>query len=229
MGSPADVPDSALLDVHASDADTAWIASRGVTKPPAVSVLHTEDNGASWIDQDLGTGLLDTNSLTTVGDNIVWVVTDADGIYRTDNARDFVRQDSYHGKYSYYLVCIDALDADTAWAAGPAGGGSGHTAGIVEHTSDGGKTWVKQLEVDIGMQAVSFTRPFTSYFAEGCTGTGFQDYLCLANPGRGCMAARVTYMCEGGGTRDAGIHGACAVPPHRATSTRWWAPASTSP
>jgi photosystem II stability/assembly factor-like uncharacterized protein len=199
-GSPADVPDSALLDVHASDADTAWIASRGVTKPPAVSVLHTEDNGASWIDQDLGTGLLDTNSLTTIGDNIVWVATDADGIYRTDNAKDFVRQEAYHGKYSYSLVCIQALDADTAWAAGPAGGGSGHTAGIVEHTSDGGKTWVKQLEVDIGLQAVSFVRPSTFYFAEGSTYPGFETYFCIANPGAEQAEVAITYMLRDGTT-----------------------------
>ncbi len=199
-GSPADVPESALLDVHASDADTAWIASRGATKPPAVSVLHTDDNGASWIDQDLGTGLLDTNSLTTIGDSIVWVATDADGIYRSGNAQDFVRQEAYHGKYSYYLVCIQALDESTAWAAGPAGGGP-TPSGIVEHTSDGGKTWEKQLEIDIGLHSVSFTRPSTFYFAEGSTHPGFEPYLCIANPGQAAAEVTIDYMLEYGVTR----------------------------
>ena len=200
-GSPADVPDAALLDVHASDSDTAWIASRGSTAPPGVSVLHTDDNGASWIDQDLGTGMLDTNSLTTIGDNIVWVATDADGIYRTDNAKDFVRQDAAHGKYSYYLVCIQALDENTAWAAGPAGGGPA-SSGIVEHTTDGGKTWVNQLEIDIAMQAVSFTRPSTFYFAEGSTRPGFEPYLCIANPGQAAAEVDITYMLGDGITRE---------------------------
>jgi photosystem II stability/assembly factor-like uncharacterized protein len=200
-GSAADVPDSALLDVHASDADTAWIASRGSTKPPAVSVLHTDDNGSSWIEQELGTGMLDTNSLTTIGDSIVWVATDADGIYRTDNAKDFVRQDSAHGKYSYYLVCIQALDANTAWAAGPAGGTS-IPSGIVEHTSDGGKTWEIQLEIDIGMQAVSFAPSSTFYFAEGSTRPGFEPYLCVENPGDAAAEVAITYMLGGGTTSE---------------------------
>ncbi|MEW6554174.1 MAG: YCF48-related protein [Actinomycetota bacterium] len=199
-GSAAEVPDAALLDVHASDYDTAWIASAGALGSTTASVIHTDDNGASWTGQIL-VAFFDTNGVTTIGDNVVWVVTDADGIYRSDNARDFVQQQAAAGKYSYYLVSIDALDADTAWAAGPAGGTS-VPAGIVEHTSDGGETWVKQLELDIALQAVSFARPQTYYFAEGHTGAGFQEYLCLGNFGTNDTTARVTYMFEGGGTQE---------------------------
>ncbi len=198
-GSAADVPDAALLDVHASDADTAWIASRGNPSTPTPSVIHTDDNGASWTGQTL-VAFFDTNSLTTVGDDVVWVVTDADGIFRTDNAKDFVRQDSVHGKYSYYLVCIQALDANTAWAAGPASAGAGVAAGIVEHTSDGGKTWVNQLEIDVGLQAVSFVRPSTFYFAEGTTYHGFDTYFCIANPGQTQAEVVITYMLADGTT-----------------------------
>ena len=67
----------------------------------------------------------------------------------------------------------------------------GTGAGIAEHTSDGGKTWVKQLEVDIATQAVSFTRPSTFYFAEGYTGSGFDEWICVLNPGG--TAANLTF------------------------------------
>ncbi len=200
-GSAADVPDAALLDVHASDEDTAWIASRGSPSSPSYSVVYTFDNGATWTRQKL-VDFYDTNSVTTIGEDIVWVSTDADGIFRSDNAKDFVKQDPAKGKYSYYLVCIRALDANTAWAAGPAGGrgGAAKPAGIVEHTSDGGKNWVNQLELDIALQAVSFTRPSAYYFAEGTTRPGFEPYLCIANPGDAEAIVSIDYML-GDGTR----------------------------
>jgi photosystem II stability/assembly factor-like uncharacterized protein len=207
-GSAADVSDAALLDVSAVDEDTAWITSRGNPSSPTYSVLYTDDNGATWTGQTL-VAFFDTNSVTTIGEHIVWVSTDADGIYRSDNAKDFVQQDSYHGKYSYYLVCIRALDANTAWAAGPASVGPGEAAGIVEHTSDGGKTWVGQLEIDIGLQAVSFTRPSTYYFAEGTTRPGFEPYLCIANPGEAEAIVAIDYMLGDGTQKEQSL----AVPP----------------
>jgi hypothetical protein len=201
-GSAADVPDAALLDVHACDENTAWIASRGSPSPPSTSVLNTDNNGATWTGQVLGSGFFDTNSVTTIGTDIVWATTDADGIYRTDNAKDFVQQDSVHGKYSYYLVCIQALDANTAWAAGPASVGPGKAAGIVEHTSDGGKTWVNQLELEMSLNAVSFVRPSTYYFAEGSTRPGFEPYLCIQNPGQADADVTITYMLGDGSVQE---------------------------
>jgi len=208
-GSAADVPDAALLDVHAVDRNTAWIASRGSPSPPSTSLLHTEDDGKSWKGQILGSGFFDTNSVTTIGEDIVWATTDADGIYRSDNGEDFVQQDSVHGKYSYYLVCIQALDANTAWAAGPASAGPGVAAGIVEHTSDGGKTWVNQLELEIALEAVSFVRPSTYYFAEGSTRPGFESYLCIANPGEEEAVVSISYMSGDGSQKEQSL----AVPP----------------
>ncbi len=38
------------------------------------------------------------------------------------------------------------------------------------------------------------------YFAEGYTGPGFQEYLCLGNPGASAATATVTYLFNGGGS-----------------------------
>src|SRR5205823_2032677 len=39
----------------------------------------------------------------------------------------------------------------------------------------------------------------TWYFAEGFTGTGFQEYLTLANPSTSTVTANITYVFNGGG------------------------------
>ena len=54
----------------------------------------------------------------------------------------------------------------------------------------------------------------TFYFAEGYTGPGFQEYLCLGNPGGTQATAAITYLYKDGTTRQ----GEVAIPPNsRAT------------
>ena len=43
--------------------------------------------------------------------------------------------------------------------------------------------------------------PTPFYFAEGYTGEGFQEYLCLGNPGGSEAKATITYLFTGGGTQ----------------------------
>lgn len=156
-GSAAQVPATSLLNVHAVDQDTAWIAAQGNHEFPQSSVIQTTNNGQSWEGQILGSPWFDTNDVTTVGKNIVWVVTDADGIYRTDNGKDFVQQTAAKTDDDYYLLCVDALDSQTAWICGSSGVGHG----IIEHTADGGKNWEAQTEADTGLYGVSFAKIFT--------------------------------------------------------------------
>ena len=68
---------------------------------------------------------------------------------------------------------------------------------------------MNQLEIDIGLQAVSFTRPSTYYFAEGSTRPGFEPYLCIANPGEAEAVVAIDYMLGDGTTREQYL----AVPP----------------
>ncbi|MEW6554169.1 MAG: hypothetical protein AB1384_07785 [Actinomycetota bacterium] len=42
--------------------------------------------------------------------------------------------------------------------------------------------------------------PYAFYFAEGCTGEGFQEYLCLGQPDDAPVAVTVTYLFNDGGT-----------------------------
>jgi len=52
-----------------------------------------------------------------------------------------------------------------------------------------------------GHDVVGATLPFTRwYFAEGYTGAGFEEWLCLQNPNDFAIDVEVTYMYQGGGT-----------------------------
>ncbi len=51
--------------------------------------------------------------------------------------------------------------------------------------------------------AVTFAHDaFNFYFAEGCTAEGFQEYLCLGNPGATAANVLITYMFPDGTARD---------------------------
>ncbi|MDY6795520.1 MAG: DUF5719 family protein [Actinomycetota bacterium] len=64
------------------------------------------------------------------------------------------------------------MDANTAWAVGD--------AGTILHASGGGGS--------------------TFYFAEGYTGHGFQEYLCLGNPNQFEAEVTITYIFQDGAT-----------------------------
>ena len=54
-----------------------------------------------------------------------------------------------------------------------------------------------------GHDVVGARMPFYYwYFAEGYTGSGFDEWLCLQNPNDTAIDAKVTYMFEGGGTTE---------------------------
>ena len=59
---------------------------------------------------------------------------------------------------------------------------------------DGGSPWTGGHDVLGGQPGQSF------FFAEGCTRTGFQEYLCLQNPGDESASVTVEYIPAGGGT-----------------------------
>jgi len=49
--------------------------------------------------------------------------------------------------------------------------------------------------------ATASAAPGTWYFAEGYTGSGFQEYLCIANPGSTTASIDATFMFKGGGSQ----------------------------
>ena len=57
--------------------------------------------------------------------------------------------------------------------------------------------------------------PYRYYFAEGYTGEGFQEYLCLGNPGSGDAHVFIDYFFSDGGQRLAGACGSGGIAHHR--------------
>ncbi len=194
-GGPGIFPVSQIQDVHAVDLDNAWFVNQTTGgSEPVMSALQTTDGGETWTGFRLGTAG-DTNAVTTVSDDVVWAVCDYSGIFRTDDngADGFPPQTAAPG--SLYLMCIDAENSSTAWACGGIHDGTGEH-GIIEHTSDGGATWVSQAEPLTGLSGISVVSLPAGdfYFAEGYTGPGFQEYLCLGNPCSVPVTVDVTYL-----------------------------------
>ncbi len=184
-----------LYAVCALGADTAWAAGSGGT------LLFTADGGAHWTPQATGT----VCSLRAVGaaDAVtVWAVGDDGAIIRTtDGGLTWTGQAS---GVTLSLKSVSAVDTQTAWVSGE--------KGAVLKTTDGGEKWVKQdstVRAELaGLQAIDGNIAWAAgegatllrtvdrarYFAEGHTGDGFQEYLCLFNPQDSQAAVTVQYL-----------------------------------
>ena len=119
QGSAADVPDTALREVSAIDAQTAWVVGEN-------AILRTRDGGQTWESQTLPSDLpsgfalqgikaLDGNTAYAVGAPSVLLQT-------TDGATwSFMpRSADVPGNIAFQVV--DAVDASHVWAVGATGG-----------------------------------------------------------------------------------------------------------
>ncbi|MBU1669662.1 MAG: hypothetical protein KKF41_02805 [Actinobacteria bacterium] len=116
---------------------------------------------------------------------------------------------SEFGEQCYTLRAVSGTDANHVWAAGDLG-----TLVFFD-----GSRWTKQFssvpgEVLLGVSALDdshvwacggggriiFDQPgaYRYYFAEGTTREGFEEWLCLQNPGAAPIEVRATYMLFGG-------------------------------
>lgn len=105
-------------------------------------------------------------------------------------------------------------------AAGVSAEGSRRLRGEVDLTSTAPGAWDVVVE-NPDHATARLTAAFTvyvantdAYFAEGYTGPGFQEYICLANPEASPALVNITYMFPDGGTLDSGL-----VVPARSRST----------
>ena len=111
-------------------------------------------------------------------------------------------------KYDIYAQRVDSSGVPRWTANGVELRGTGVTndAWYPRITSDGSGgavvTWYddRSGKEDIYAQRVSGDTIF--YFAEGYTGSGFQEYLCLGNPWSAPSSATITYMFPDGTTQD---------------------------
>lgn len=139
--------------VQAVDSNTAWLTgAMGL-------LLKTEDGGATWTEQTVS-ALAFVQDISFVGD-VAWAVGRSGTAYTprilktTDGGDHWAGQDEFIAD----LCGVSAYDASTAWAVG--------YDGTILRTLDGG-----------GATSAAGT---SFYFAEGYTGTNFQEFLTVAN------------------------------------------------
>jgi len=199
-----------LSSVEAVDANTAWVAGYHG------QIAKTLDGGSRWYSQVSGT-TADYYSITTVNANTAWVsggggvirhTTDGGGYHTppavgsiTPNsgragAEVTLRGSSFGYPKSQSYVSFGGVEATeyTAWADDEINvkvpDGISGQVNVVVHTA-GGASNVKKFTV--------FTPTYYSYyFAEGCTREGFDEWLCLQNPGAVRLSVQATYMLFGG-------------------------------
>ncbi len=190
-----------LVELKCVDANTLWVVGgddhHGI-------VLKTSDGGQTWVKKlegdyyfdavdaaDANTawvgasmfgGMLKTadggsswkqqlsltsgvSGISVVDSNTVWAV-EGCGIMKTIDGGSIWEDTSEATGSEIYAVA--AVDGQTAWVGGD--------AGAIIKTSDGG----------------GFGSTF--YFAEGYTGSGFEEWLCLMNPEAKATTAHITYM-----------------------------------
>lgn len=162
-----------LYAVAAVDAQTAWaVGSRG-------SILNTDDGGATWTSHEsgthwdlLGVAVVDTQAAWAVGGQGALTDLNRVTLKTTDGGETWQSQATGH---EWNLYGVSAVDSDIAWAVGK--------NGTITYTTGGGKEC-------------------RYFFAEGYTGEGFQEYLCLGNPQEETAQVIITYMFGDGVTEE---------------------------
>ncbi len=136
-----------LLDVHAVNRSEAWTVGR------FGQVLFTLNGGKKWTNKWTKGGFLHNNGVCTVGENIVWVASDDNNIYRLNHIDSPWVQQRADSAASAMYMGITAMDSHTAWIVTWSYMGGGQ----VLSTNNPDSTWkVQQSPVDAQFRKVSF-------------------------------------------------------------------------
>ena len=151
------------MGVSIVDSRVAWAQTR-----PDANIFRTLDGGNTWrLDAPGISGPGDLDDICAPDANTVWAVQNQEGpgggaIIRVRLADGKVISDVMHLKnYSAYnYEGVTCFDENTAWAVGSQliRAFPDQPAGIILHTTDGGKNWTRQpMRVnDVGLWKVSF-------------------------------------------------------------------------
>ncbi|MDY6794526.1 MAG: YCF48-related protein [Actinomycetota bacterium] len=203
----------ALNGLCAVDTENAWAVG-------SVNILRTTDGGTTWQNQSQPPGSAPM-AVSAVDTKTAWVVGYFGDIAKTvDGGVTWTPQES---GISERLWGVSSLDSTTAWAVGGEVGDARYYRVIVK-TDDGGATWKTQAsEYTQGLFDVAAVnentawavggqgtvlrtegggKDFIWYFAEGYTGQGFQEYLCLGNPQEDKADTKITYMFNDGSSQE---------------------------
>jgi photosystem II stability/assembly factor-like uncharacterized protein len=132
-----------LFGVSFADSSTGWVCGRWG------KILHTQNQGCSWVRQHSGVEVALT-SIFFVDTLHGWAVGDQGTIITTvDGGQTWYQQDS---PVPYYLMKVFFISATEGWAVGE------KTA--ILHTVDGGKNWQLQFsDEDFILKSITFSDP----------------------------------------------------------------------
>jgi photosystem II stability/assembly factor-like uncharacterized protein len=204
-----DSPEGPLMSIAAVDAGTAWVTGfHGL-------IAKTLD-GSRWYQQVSGTtgdlytaAAADANNAWVGGNNGRIRHTTDGGGYHTPPAiaamtpnygragtEVTLRGTEFGYPKSQSYVSFGSAEATeyTAWAVDEINvkvpDGISGQVNVIVHTAGGASN---------AMKFTVFTPTYYSYyFAEGCTREGFEEWLCLQNPGKSALRVNATYMLFGG-------------------------------
>ena len=126
-----------ILDVYSLNANTAFaIGSNG--SPLAWTVIQTNDGGNTWTGTNQG-GPGDGNAIYAVNESMIWGVTDNNTIWSNNGGVSWSSTGS-----EFFTMGISAIDSQMAWAVSSSDTGP---TGAIQRTTDGGMTWIKQIQV----------------------------------------------------------------------------------
>lgn len=201
-----------LWSISALNNNIAWAVGNDGT------ILKTVNGGADWVKQTSGTSqmlrgvqLLDADTVRVVGYSGTTLLT-------ADGGATWRKQAC---PVDDILTSVGLSDSSTGWAVGY---NDQTDVGFAVKTVDAGRNWFIQPMAAAELLSIAMVNSdiawavgdeghiwkteggentnYTWYFAEGYTGTGFQEYLCLGNAGDTDATADVNYIFQGGDSTD---------------------------
>ena len=108
------IPTGTIVDFSALDDLHIWVVDNGR------NVYFTEDGGSTWAKKNIAGSFYPT-SISAIDDSTAWVITNSKGIYKTTDTGDNWTLQTSDTPSAVAMNNIDAIDANTAWAAGAGG------------------------------------------------------------------------------------------------------------
>jgi len=177
-------------DDDESPVEVGWLVGNtsGGSGASAV-VLRTTDGGANWLSMATGLPGVNMHAVSVAGDQIAWVVGDADSqgygtIYRTaDGGQTWQRQGDATQFAGVTFFGVSAVDESHVWICG---GGISNTTAVIAHSEDAGQTWTmwsEELAVDIEMFKVSAVNDRTVWAIGNVDSKGYAAVLVTVTGG----------------------------------------------
>lgn len=152
LGNAQTVPNTYFLDVHMLPSGTGWAVGHGP------NILKTTDFGQTWaishgsMAPDLW--LWDANGVWATNEAVCWVSQDYGQLWRTADGGGHWHVN--RGATACYMMGIEAMDANIAWAVGNYPEPDKQELGSIARTLDAGVTWTQQaFPVQTGLLNIS--------------------------------------------------------------------------